>query len=93
MGAVGTAILDFGATPGSRSDTVVSGQASIVSNSYVEAWLAADTSADHNAEEHALAASFVGVSCGAIIAGTGFTIFGRSSTTLTGQWSVRWVWN
>jgi hypothetical protein len=91
---IGTATLDFGASPGgNRADLVVAGQGAIASDSYVEAFMAADTSADHNAEEHALAAVLASFSCGNIAPGTGFTIYGRSSTTLTGQWTVRWVWS
>ena len=95
MGATGTATIDFGAAPGGNRapDLVVTGQAAILSGSYVEAWMAADTSADHNVEEHALAATWTAFACGAIAAGTGFTIFGRAKTALTGVWTVRWVWN
>jgi hypothetical protein len=93
MATDGTATIDFGATPGGNAaSVVVTGQAAIVSGSFVEAWIAADTSADHNAEEHALVASYLGLACGAIAAGTGFTVFGRCDLQITGQWSVRWCW-
>jgi hypothetical protein len=94
MGATGTATLDFGASPGgNRADLAITGQGAIGSGSYVEAWMAADTSSDHNAEEHALVAALSSFACGAISAGVGFTIYGRSTINLTGQWTVRWVWN
>jgi hypothetical protein len=90
----GTATVDFGAAPGGNSaEVVVTGQAAIVSNSFVEAWFMAATSADHNAEEHALAPALAALSCGAIIAGTGFTIYARSTVTLTGVWTVSWTWS
>ena len=55
MGATGTATLNFGSTPGTnRVTTTVTGQASIVSGSLVEAWLMNEATATHNAYEHSL---------------------------------------
>jgi hypothetical protein len=94
MGATGTATIDFGAAPGGNAAQVdVTGQAGVVSGSACEAWFMATTSADHNAEEHALVAALASFTCGALVAGTGFTIYGRSMITLSGQWSVQWVWS
>jgi hypothetical protein len=93
MGATGTATIDFGAAPGGNAAQVdVTGQAGVVSGSACEAWFMATTSADHNAEEHALAASFSSLACGNISAGAGFTIYARSTVTLTGVWTANWVW-
>jgi hypothetical protein len=92
MGAQGTATLDFGVTPGGNAASVaVTGQASIVGGSLAEAWMMADSTADHNAEEHALVP--VKLAAGTVVAGTGFTIYGRCEWRLNGTFQVRWVWN
>jgi hypothetical protein len=49
-----------------------------------------DTTATHNAVEHAIAP--IKLSCTAIVPGTGFTIQGISEWRLTGTFVVRWVW-
>jgi hypothetical protein len=95
MAVQGTSIINFGAAPGTTQVALaVTGQTSILSGSYVEAWMMADSTADHNAEEHKLMAAKIGLVCGSVVAGTGFTITATSpDVRLTGQWSVRWVWN
>lgn len=94
----GTATIDFGATPGTNTASVtVTGQSGILSGSLVEAFLMADTtvsgSAGHNEPEHQLLAGKVGLTCGEVIAGTGFTIHAVSELRLTSTIQVRWVWN
>ncbi len=96
MGAQGTATIDFGAAPGSNATSVViTGQASIGVGSLCEAWMMADTTASgasgHNEEEHKLVP--IKLTCGAIAAGVGFTIFAVSEFRLTSTFQVRWVWN
>jgi hypothetical protein len=89
--ATGTAVVNFGAAPGSSVASVaVTGQASIGSGSHCEAFLMGDSTATHNAEEHAFAPiRFV---CRDVIAGTGFTIYATTELRLTGTFTVRWVW-
>lgn len=90
----GTALLDFGAPPGSDTATVaVTGQAAITAASFVEAWVAipAAGTADHNADEHWV--EELDVRAGNIVAGVGFTIYGRCRVGRTrGQFSVAWAW-
>jgi len=74
MGAQGTTIIDFGSFPGkSDASIAVTGQASILSGSLVEAWLYPVDTADHLADEHML--ETIKVVAGNIVAGTGFTIY------------------
>jgi hypothetical protein len=75
MGAQGTTTINFGAFPG-KSDTsvAVTGQASILAGSLVEAWLFPVATGDHSADEH-LAEPLI-VIAGNVVAGTGFTIYG-----------------
>lgn len=101
MGARGTAILDFGAFPGASDASVaVTGQAGILSVSAVEAWMRLADSSDHSVDEHRV--ETVALSAGAIVAGVGFTIYGRNTselsshgagTRLYGKWNVNWVWD
>lgn len=98
-GAQGTALLDFGVSPG-KSDTsvVVTGQTGIVSGSIVNVQVAAVATADHSADEHIVEP--LEVYAGNIVAGTGFTIFGinrsfsgRESPRLFGKFTIAWKWS
>lgn len=81
MGAQGTATLDFGAFPGASDASVaVTGQASILAGSLVEAWLLPADTVDHLADEHMV--ETIRVVAGNVIAGTGFTIYGFNTSQL-----------
>jgi hypothetical protein len=107
--AVGTTTVNFGAFPG-KSDTsvAITGQTSILSNSFVEAWLVPTATADHSADEHLL--EQIKIIAGNVVAGTGFTIYAlcnseiegcvvvqgcmnNNSPQLYGLWTVAWVWS
>lgn len=91
MAGVGTATLDFGAAPGTNAASVtVTGEAGIGTSSVAEAWMMAESTADHNAEEHSLVP--IRLTCGTFVAGTGFTIQARCDWRLSGTFKVRWVW-
>jgi len=95
--ATGQTVIDFGAFPGSdRATVAVTGQSSILATSLVEAWLDATVAgtADHSPDEHSMAAAGgVGITCQAIVAGTGFTIVGASSIgRVVGKFNVAWAW-
>ncbi len=94
MGAQGNTTIDFGTFPGSVYATVaVTGQAGIVAGSLVEAWIRPVATVDHLADEHIVDPP--AVVAADIIAGTGFTIHGRSVNARRhhGQYTVAWVWN
>lgn len=81
MGAQGTTTIDFGAFPGkSDASVAVTGQASILSGSLVEAWLYPIDTSDHLADEHML--ETIKVVAGNIVAGTGFTIYAFNTSQL-----------
>lgn len=91
MPGTGTATIDFGAAPGTNIVSVaVTGETGILSGSAVEAWIMGQSTATHNAYEHAVAP--IKLSCGSIIAATGFTITAVTDWRLTGTFTVRWVW-
>jgi hypothetical protein len=77
------------------ASVVVTGQTGIVSGSHVEAFFQhSDSTASNTTDDHEQASSCCRLSCGDIVAGTGFTI---TAVPLAGQMSgtftVRWVWN
>lgn len=91
--AVGTATLNFGAFPGTTDTSVaVTGQSGILSGSAVEAYIAPVATAEHTADEHWVES--IQVTAGNIVAGTGFTIYGRTtdSKRLYGNFNIGWVW-
>jgi hypothetical protein len=90
-GNVGTALLDFGLT--GKTETSVSVAApSILSTSIVLVSLVAKDSADHSADEHLV--EEIEVMPGAVTAGVGFTIVGRTGNfPLRGAWNVNWYWS
>jgi hypothetical protein len=82
VGAQSTALLDFGAFPGaSDASVVITGQASILAGSLVEAWIFPAATADHSADEHAV--ETIKVLAGNVVAGTGFTIYGFNTSQLS----------
>lgn len=94
MGAQGTAVLDFGATPADEATVAVTGQAAIIAGSHCEAFFMKESTADNSTDEHEEAAALCPLVCESVIAGTGFTIRGMPIAGLgTGQFNVRWVWN
>ena len=90
---IGTATIDFGAWPGSsEAEVVVTGQSQLLSTHHVEAFFQADTTVDHTADDHTYATALVGLTCGAIMEGVGFTIYARCLDKMQGTFQVRWVW-
>jgi hypothetical protein len=78
---VGSTTIDFGVFPGkSDASVAVTGQASIVVGSTVDAWLRPDATADHTADEHLV--ETMRVIAGTIVAGTGFTIYAANTSLL-----------
>lgn len=92
----GSAILDFGAAPGTNMVSVeVSGQTNILTSSHVKAFMMGDStisgSTGHNAYEHTVLASQITLTCGSIVTGC-FRITGFSELSLTDKFAVRWEW-
>lgn len=89
----GSAVLDFGAWPGSNeAQTVITGLADITAGAGVEAWPMAEASGSHSAADAAYAARFYSLTCGAVVAAQGFTIYARSEHKLQGTFAARYVW-
>ena len=94
-GAGGAAVLDFGAAPGTNVvTTTVTGQTGITSAARVKVWFQGDSTADHNAYEHAVMfPSRVSLSGGEIVDGTSFVITAATELRLTGDVACRWEWS
>ena len=81
MGAQGSTTIDFGAFPGgSDASTTITGQATILAGSLVEAWLIPTATADHTADEHIV--ETIKVFAGNVVAGTGFTIYAVNTSQI-----------
>lgn len=80
-GAAGVTTIDFGAFPGASDASVaITGQTGILVGSIIEAWLVAQPTADHTADEHRV--ETISVTCGNIVAGTGFTIYAQNTSQI-----------
>lgn len=91
--AVGTATLDFGATPAAEASVSVTGQAAILAGSSVEAWAQGATTAGNNENAHLFAGVGMKLTCGIPVAGTGFTIYATTVAGLaTDTFTVQWAW-
>lgn len=90
----GTAVLDFGASPGSNEASVnVAGQTAISATSNAEAYVMGDdTAGTHTANDHRYFAALTGLACGTPVPTVGFTIHARSLERLEGLFQVRYVW-
>jgi hypothetical protein len=86
-GAVGQAMVDFGAFPGSNVATMaITGQSGILDTDHPTAQIITAT------DEGSLLASLINVTCTAPTAGVGFTIRAFSMEKIQGQIAVRWRW-
>ena len=91
--AQGSTTINFGAFPGATDVSLaITGQTTILSGSLAEAWIFPVATANHSADEHW--ADKPEVTAGAVVAGTGFTIYATAlNNRLYGLYTVGWVWN
>lgn len=81
MSSQGTALLDFGAFPGASDASLFVSAPTIGAGNLVEAWIFPAATADHSADEHIF--ETLRVVAGNIAAGSGFTIYGINTNTLS----------
>lgn len=80
-GNAGVTTIDFGAFPGgSDAKVTVTGQTGIVAGSVLQAWIVAQPTADHTADEHRV--ETISVTCGNIVANTSFDIYAQNTSQL-----------
>ncbi len=93
MATTGTAMIDFGAAPGTNLVTLTVTDAAILGTSFVEAFMMGDTTVSgavgHNELEHAIVP--IKLTCVPTV-GVGFTITAYSEWRLTSTFKVRWIW-
>ena len=75
FGAAGTAVVDFGAFPGTDIASVAVADASAIVGSVYVATVAVAASADHSADEHIV--EEIEIRVGAVTAGVGFMLYAR----------------
>ena len=89
----GSAVAVFaGATD---TAVIIAGQSAILAGSVCHAWIDATGpgTVEHNADEHAVLAGLVGVSCRSIVPGVGFTIHLVSAGgPVSGSLDLLWTW-
>ncbi len=93
----GTATISFGTSlpdvPASEASVTVTGQTSILSTSFIEAWIMAESTASNTTTDHLFAGVSVKLVCGDIVVGTGFTIYATCiAGLLHGDLKVKWVY-
>lgn len=106
IGGQGVTTINFGVFPGGTdATTIITGQTGILAGSIVSAWIIPTATADHSVDEHW--ADPPDIVAGNIIAGTGFTIYGKiklqqdltvtalnnNSPRIYGLYTVGWLWN
>jgi hypothetical protein len=94
-GNQGSSSINFGYAPGTNIATaIVTGQNGIVDSSNIRAWIdGRDSTATHNAYEHALLPMAMGVTVTSVIPGVGFSLQASTELRLSGAVAVRWAWN
>lgn len=93
MSSQGSAVIDFGAFPGSTNTSLaITGQTGIAGTALVDAWLTPKDTADHSLDEHVIEPP--NILAGSVVTDTGFTIYASTTDGLVyGLWNVSWVWN
>lgn len=92
--ALGTATIDFTATPSEEATVTVSGQSGFVSTSAVEAWIQhGDTTADNGVDEHEEFAACCPLACKWTVDGS-FEIKAMPIAMIgVGTFKVHWGWS
>lgn len=97
MGAVGSTTIDFGPNEVVEGSVVVTGQALILAESKVEAYMMPVDLAGsdgHSEDEHMIENLKFTVPVSTIVAANGFTIQGECTEgTTSNKFTVQWVWS
>jgi hypothetical protein len=91
---VGTATLDFGATPTHTATVAVTGQTLISATSRAEAFIMGRSTVDNDIEAHNQLAAFARLTCSGPTAGVGFTITAYCLVgAVIGTFSIEYTWS
>ena len=91
-GVGGTAVIDFGAFPGSSTASVAVSSPTTQSTSVPNAYIAAVATSDHTVLDHNYAALFIVLTVEVPIDGVGFQIDAICKDTIIGTFNVNWNW-
>jgi hypothetical protein len=92
----GTATIDFGtgSTRPDQATVVVTGQTAILADTSVDVWIQQDSTTNNAADAHQIANILTSLTVGAVVAGTGFTIYAFSpDRDVFGQFKIRWQYS
>lgn len=90
-GVTGQSTLNFGAWPGTDTARAVISDAGVLATSTLLAQLDATPSADHSLEEHVFGATEMDLIAGAIVPGSGFTVYAQArDAALYGVFNFNW---
>ena len=92
-GPKGQIVLNFGALPGLNEASVVVSDVNILGTSLPSAEFAAVATADHTISDHTYAPLFIELTCGAPVAGVGFTIYATCSDKISGTFNINYFWS
>ena len=93
VGNIGTATIDFGATPATEASVAVS-DATIPANVFIEPWIMARSTTDNTVNDHQQAAAFMRVVASEPNPGVGFTITAYCLNGFAvGTFKVDWTWS
>ncbi len=84
----GSAVIDFGATPGGNKATVTVSDANILTTLKVIVFMSSEATADHNTVEHEMAP--IKLTAGNIVNGVSFDIIAVSDWILRGTFNVNY---
>jgi hypothetical protein len=88
---VGTATLDFGATPAVEASVTVTGEAGVLLTSAVDAFIQGATTVDNSATDHRFAGVSLRLLADDLVAGDGFTIYATATAGFAaGAFEIRW---
>lgn len=91
---IGTATLDFGATPTDFASVAVTGQTAISATSRAEAFVMMRATGDNDLSDHTQLAVFSKLICGVPTPGVGFTIECYLLHGLAaGEFSIEYTWS
>jgi hypothetical protein len=92
LNAVGTATLNFGAaTSGQSSTSVTVPDAGAGAGSIIAVFFMADSTVDHNGEEHRMLDQFSDKCAGTIVPGVGFNIYCDATLRVRGTFLVHYM--
>jgi hypothetical protein len=91
---IGTATLDFGATPANEATVSITGQTAISATSRAEAFIMSKSTATNGVDDHNFAAVSMRFICSEPTPSVGFSITAYNLIGFcTGEFNIEWTWS